>query len=108
MKRAQTKKEIQMALEAQIKAYLSCGGDIKQVNRGESGLSHDKPWINPFKSKSTEPIQTRTPLQDVVASIDARKSANKKTSTHRQRKVKKWIMDDFGEPLRWVWSDSVK
>jgi hypothetical protein len=108
MKPARTKKDIQADLERQVQAYLSHGGNIDQVERGQSGLNHEKPWINPFKSTESEKSPSRTPVPDVVAAIDARKNAKKKPPPKRRRPEKVWILDDFGEPVRWVWSDGSK
>lgn len=106
MKRNRTKKDIQAELDAEVAAFLSHGGEISVVERGQSGLPHDKPWINPFKSAENEKSQDRTPVPDVVAAIDARKQSRKKTTPKPRKKPEKvWIMDDFGEPVRWVWSD---
>lgn len=107
MKPPRSKRDIQSDLENQIAQYLQSGGDIKEVERGESGLDHAKPWINPFKSGDTPTgPEPRTPVPDVVAAIDARKQPQKDAQNHRKRPHKKWIYDDFGEPIRWVWSDS--
>jgi len=106
MKVVRTKKDIQADLEAQIQAYLTHGGNIKEVERGKSGLSHEKPWINPFKTGESEKAPSRTPIPDVVAAIDARKQAKKKPVHKRRKPEKVWILDDFGEPVRWVWSDN--
>ncbi|MDX1341682.1 hypothetical protein [Reinekea sp. G2M2-21] len=105
MKPVRTKKDLQADLQAQVEAFLSHGGNIRQVERGQSGLSHEKPWINPFKSGETEKAASRTPLPDVVAAIDARKQSKKKPTPKRRKPEKIWILDDFGEPVRWVWSD---
>lgn len=106
MKPPRTKKDIQAELEKEVEAYLNCGGNIQQVERGESGLDHNKPWINPFQSGESEKPATRTPVPDVVAAIDARKNAKKTKTTPKRRKPEKvWIYDDFGEPVRWVWAD---
>jgi hypothetical protein len=108
MKLLRTKKDIQEELDAEVAAFLSHGGEIDVVERGKSGLPHDKPWINPFKSTENEQSQTRTPVPDVVAAIDARKQSRKKPVPKRKKPEKVWILDDFGEPVRWVWSDGSK
>lgn len=105
MKRVRTKKDIQADLEAQVANFLHDGGEIDVVDRGQSGLPHDKPWINPFKSAESEKSQERTPVPEVLAAIDARKKSKRKPPTKRKKPEKVWILDDFGEPIRWVWSD---
>jgi hypothetical protein len=53
------------------------------------------------------PRQTRTYINDVISALDRRK--NKKpllnSSKPINRPKKKIIYDDFGEPIREVWSD---
>jgi hypothetical protein len=105
MKVVPTKRDIQADLAKQVEAFLNHGGNINQVERGKSGFDHEKPWINPFKSSESEKAPSRTPVTDVVAAIDARKQAKKKPVTRTRRAEKVWILDDFGEPVRWVWKD---
>jgi hypothetical protein len=52
--------------------------------------------------------QTRTLLSSEIEAIEKRKEERRHTKpvpvkTNR-RPTKKWIYDDFGEPLRWVWA----
>ena len=101
--RATSKKDIRSDLDAEVQAFLQQGGNISEVERGQSGLDHAKPWINPFKSSDSEKAQSRTPVPEVVAAIDQRKQAKSKKSTRTKRSEKRWIYDDFGEPLRWEW-----
>lgn len=105
MKPVRTKKDMQADLEQQVASYLSHGGAIDVVERGTSGLPHDKPWINPFKSGDSEKSQSRTPVPEVVAAIESRRHSRKKPEPQRRRSEKVWIYDDFGEPVRWVWKD---
>ena len=106
MKPVRSKKELHADLEKQVQAFLEHGGEIDVVERGKSGLPHEKPWINPFKSGDSEQAQTRTPIPEVVAAIEARKRAKKKPAPKIRKPEKQWILDDFGEPVRWVWKDS--
>lgn len=55
-------------------------------------------------------VQTRTLLSSEVDAIEKRKEERRlpkpipmPIKTNR-RPTKKWIYDDFGEPLRWVWA----
>lgn len=105
MKPVRSKKDIQADLEKEVAAYLNCGGDIHQIERGETGLDRNKPWINPFAQGESEKPATRTPVPDVVAAIDARKKPQKPKPAKRRKPEKVWIYDDFGEPVRWVWAD---
>ncbi|MEJ2044936.1 MAG: hypothetical protein P8X74_22670 [Reinekea sp.] len=92
-------------MEKQVKAFLDRGGSINEVERGKSGLPYEKPWINPFQSQEHEQAQTRTPVPEVVAAIEARKKSRKHPAVKRNKPEKKLIFDDFGEPVRWVWND---
>lgn len=101
--RATSKKDIRDDLDAEVQAFLQHGGNISEVERGKSGLDHAKPWINPFKSSDSEKAQSRTPVPEVLAAIDQRKQAKSKKSVRSKRPEKRWIYDDFGEPVRWEW-----
>lgn len=106
VKRPIDKKDIRRDLESQVDAFLREGGQIKPIERGETGLDRNKPWSNPFQSgQSHEPPKERTPVPEVVAAIESRKhKENRKVKNKGPRKV--WIYDDFGEPVRWVWKES--
>lgn len=105
MKPIRTKQDLQSELDEQVRAFIEEGGNINQVERGKSGFSADKPWINPFQKTDSEKPATRTPVPEVVAAIDARKGPKKPKPAKRSKPEKKWILDDFGEPVRWVWAD---
>ncbi len=105
MKPVRSKKQLHEDLEQQVQDFLAHGGNISQVERGKSGLPHEKPWINPFQSSENEQAKSRTPIPEVLAAIDARKKSKKKPLERRKKPEKKWILDDFGEPVRWVWND---
>lgn len=106
MKSRQTKQEIRQQIAQQVEDFLRTDGEIHQVKMGDSGLVDGK--YNQAHVGFGEPKQTRTPLDNVVAELEQRKRQKKapapKTSTSNRRK-KKVIYDDFGEPLRWVWDD---
>jgi hypothetical protein len=106
--RAPSKKDLRNDLDAEVEAFLQDGGNISEVERGKSGLDHAKPWINPFKSSESEKAQSRTPVPEVVAAIDLRKQSKTSKSARPKRAEKRWIYDDFGEPLRWEWVDNSK
>lgn len=105
MKPVRTKKDLQADLAQQVESFLTHGGEIDVVERGTSGLPHDKPWINPFKSGDHEQSASRTPVPEVLAAIDSRKHKRPKPAPKRRQPEKVWIYDDFGEPVRWVWRD---
>ncbi|MBX2858211.1 MAG: hypothetical protein KTR17_06080 [Cellvibrionaceae bacterium] len=104
MKPPKTKAQIRAEIDAQIKAYLSTGGEVNSIPRGTSGNTENS---NQFASSSSfEPKQERTPVNDVVKEIEERKK-NKTPSNTKKRATprRKLITDDFGEPIRWVWLD---
>ncbi len=103
MKRHPTKAEQRAELSAQIEAYLNQGGQIEQVQMGATGLIDGK-----YSNRSLgfeRPRQERTPVADLLSTIDARRRQQGPAPSSRQpkRSRKKVIYDDFGEPLRWVW-----
>lgn len=102
MKPVQTKAQARSELEQQIQHYLQEGGVVHDVPRGVSGHQDNRNLFGHLGENP--PRQERTPLDDVVKTLEARKhpqSAGKKHTRPR----KKLITDDFGEPLRWVWVD---
>ncbi|MDI3326013.1 hypothetical protein QKW35_16660 [Pontibacterium granulatum] len=106
MKRRQTKAEIRAELERQVQSFIDKGGEIQQVEMGESGLEDGK--YDPRRFGFESSVQSRTPLNGLLATIDSRRkspkpdASMKKVRTQPRQKV---IYDDFGEPLRKVWVD---
>lgn len=101
-----SKKSIRGDIQRKTEEFLSRGGEIKKHERGETGEPADKPRAKSV-FVSNQPRQTRTYINDVVSAIDSRKkkpakSASKPTAKRRRKKV---IYDDFGEPLREVWTE---
>ncbi|MEH6650548.1 MAG: hypothetical protein V7707_11035 [Motiliproteus sp.] len=105
MKPLPTKAQIRDEMEQQRRDFLASGGLIVNIAQGVSGRL-DGSSINPrpFIEHNRD---SRTPVSDVVASIEARKGSKSAAATSRLRKRphKKMLYDDFGEPLRWVWSE---
>lgn len=100
MKPMLTKAQVRSELEQQIQNYLQEGGEVHAIPRGQSGHMDNR---NVFgKQGENPPRQERTPLDEVVKNLDARKQPQANQNKHR-RPRKKLITDDFGEPLRWVW-----
>ena len=106
MKRRQSKAEIRAELEKQVQSFIDKGGEIQQVEMGESGLEDGK--YDPRRFGFESAVQSRTPLNGLLATIDSRRKnpkpdeAMKKSRKQPRQKV---IYDDFGEPLRKVWVD---
>lgn len=102
-----SKSDLRDDLNADVESFLRSGGEISAIAQGETALErHKGPLQAPLFN---EPRTSRTPVDDVVAALKARKEAKhtrpKTAATRRQRPKKKVIYDDFGEPLRTVWSD---
>lgn len=104
MIKRQTKAELRRQLQQETQAFLKKGGAVAEVETGATGLVNGSYRnagfiLNPQR-------QERTPLNGVLAQIDARKSSERtqraaaaQKSTRQRKKV---IYDDFGEPLRIV------
>lgn len=101
MIKRQTKAELRRQLQQETQAFLKKGGAVAEVETGATGLVNGSYRnagfiLNPQR-------QERTPLNGVLAQIDARKSSERTQRAAAQkttRQRKKVIYDDFGEPLR--------
>lgn len=89
-------------LNKEIERFLSKGGQVDNVEQGVSGRENPMKALVPvlFSEKSGE----RTDARNALQSMDSRKQQKSQTKHHKRPK-KKPIYDDFGELLRWVWSD---
>lgn len=102
-----SKATLRQELEQATRQFLRKGGEVQTVPTGTSAW---EPGTRPPPSRPifTEPRTERTPVTEVVATIEARREAMKSRrkpqpksrSGRRRRQV---IYDDFGEPLRHVW-----
>lgn len=108
-KKRLTKAELRSQLEAEVSRFLEKGGQIEKVEMGASGLIDGRYNMRQGTfTPSSSTTQTRTPVTNVLATIDARRKTNSKSSAciSRQKSPrKKVIYDDFGEPIRTVWID---
>lgn len=104
MKPIKTKAEIRAEIDAQIHQYLDGGGQVNKIPSGISGYAQEE---NIFaKSPDNHPKQSRTPLDDVVRALEARKKLKaSKSSKPSNKPTRLLIKDDFGEPIRWVWRE---
>ncbi|MCA6064620.1 hypothetical protein [Thalassolituus marinus] len=108
MKKRPTKRDLRDQLDQEVAAFLQQGGEVKTVERGTSALINGR-FIDhslPFE----KPREERTPVSDVLKTIDQRKSTKRqsaKSTTPKKssRPRKKIIYDDFGEPLRVIWEE---
>ncbi len=110
MKKALSKADIRADLEQAVDDFLRGGGQVENVPRGTSGIA-DRNAPPPYLETAlfVGPRVPRTPVPEVVAAIEARRRDKPPRHTpRRQRKPeprRKTLYDDFGEPLRRVWSD---
>ncbi len=105
-KQKANKADLRNDLDRDIETFLAGGGRIVNVQAGETALeSRAAPLRTPIFN---EPRTSRTPLDDVVATLDERRKTQLKRSPARARNPqpkKRVIYDDFGEALRTVWSE---
>ena len=106
MKKPPSKKDLRERLARQTAAFLSAGGSVKELEVGQSAYDRGEVPPSPPLFESRQPT-SRTPLTDVIATLDARREAKRtRTRVVRRRAPKKRrqvVYDDFGEPLRVVW-----
>ena len=102
MNKRPTKREIRQQMDNEVDQYLNKGGEVREFQRGESGLVNGK--LNDRSSGFEQRKQKRTPLIDELkAMIERKKPAGSAMPVKSSRPKKKIIYDDFGEPIREVW-----
>tara|TARA_R110002167_G_scaffold45323_6_gene136130 strand:+ start:2401 stop:2718 length:318 start_codon:yes stop_codon:yes gene_type:complete len=102
MTRRPDKAQIRDEIDRKVREFVINGGTISQVKQGATGLGI-KGLLNP-NGFVERPRDSRTPVSDVVASIEVRRNPKANSTVQRpKRPRKKMLFDDFGEPLRWVW-----
>ena len=103
MKPLKTKAQIRDEINDQINAFIGEGGAVNNIPRGISG--REPTSTPPLPISFDREHQTRTPVQNEVTAIEARRQARPlmKTAKRAPRPRKKMIYDDFGQPLRWQW-----
>lgn len=101
-----SKQSLRKELRRKTEEFLSRGGEIKQHNAGETGEPADRPRAR-SAFVTAQPRQTRTYVNEAVSALDNRKKPKKPEAIKKasKRPKKKIIYDDFGEPLREVWSE---
>jgi hypothetical protein len=102
MNKRTTKREIRQQMNNEVDQYLHKGGEVREFQRGESGLVNGK--IDDRSSGFEQGKQQRTPLLDELKAVDDRKKpASTPAPPKNNRPRKKIIYDDFGEPVREIW-----
>ncbi|MCL6416575.1 hypothetical protein MIB92_13025 [Aestuariirhabdus sp. Z084] len=110
MKHPPSKQEMRQQLQREMDAFLSGGGQVDEIPRGQSAIAPGE--IPPGMSRSipsSGPKSKRESLLHVTQAIDERrrlKAENKRRATplktnRSPRKVP--VYDDFGEVIRWEW-----
>ncbi len=103
MKPIKTKAQLRAELSLEVERYLAGGGSVDNIPTGVSGNTDN---TNLFTASAHfGPRQERTPVNDVIRELDSRKKFKPPTFKPVAGPRKKLITDDFGEPVRWVWSD---
>lgn len=106
-----SKTELRRELDRQVDSFLRDGGAVQNIPRGMSGRP---PGAGPLPATpfftgenfAGDTKEKRTYLVDVIAAIEARRKPQAARKTlPRRRPRKKFIYDDFGEPIRWVWEE---
>ena len=103
MKRVKSKAELRAELAQEMESYLSDGGAVENIPVGTSGNTAN---VNLFRvATNFEPKKERTLVTEVIKDLDSRKK-NKSVPIKKLRSPrKKLLTDDFGEPIRWIWSE---
>ncbi len=101
MNKRPTKREIHRQMQQEISQFLEQGGEVHEFERGESALVNGK--LDDRSSGFGQGKQPRTPLNDVLKTVDDRKKTPTPAIQKTRRPYKKIIYDDFGEPIREVW-----
>jgi hypothetical protein len=105
MKKQTTKKQVRNQLQQQMDEFLSKGGAVANIEAGISGREDPAAALSnhPF----AKPKEKRTPVLDSIESIEARRQTKPEPAikTKTTTPVRKPILDDFGEIVRWVWVD---
>jgi hypothetical protein len=100
------KHQVKQALANDVAQFLARGGNVERVRQGETALVNG--CFNQQRPAVAVPLQTRTLLSSEVEAIAKRKEERRQSKPTlvqaNRRPTKKWIYDDFGEPLRWVWA----
>lgn len=108
MKKPPSKTDLRARLARQTAAFLSSGGTVTELSRGESAYDKtDVPPAVPLFEARPANHATRTPLTEVIAALEARRAAKRSKTKVVRRKTpkrrKQVVYDDFGEPLRVTW-----
>jgi len=100
------KHQVKQELAQDVANFLASGGSVEHVEQGETALVNG--CFNQQRPAIATQVQTRTLLSSQIEAIEKRKEQRRQPKPEpiktNRRPTKKWIYDDFGEPLRWVWA----
>lgn len=106
MHKPPTKADLRRQLATAVQRFLETGGSIEQVPHGISGRSDNTPVKPSFFDGQKQP---RTYVTGVIAQIESRRTSQlrpqQKKAKQAVRPRLKVVYDDFGEPVRRVWTD---
>lgn len=110
LKKVESKADIRDALREETERFLRGGGKVTEVPQGHSGKDPGDPPVFLNRRLFIEPREPRTLVPEVVAAIEARRKEKFRAKPPRKGRLRKEprrkvIYDDFGEPLRRVWSE---
>jgi len=110
VKKLVSKADLRADLEEAMERYLNKGGEVEAVPQGISGTDPLSAPAYMTRRLFVEPRSERTLVPEVVAAIEARRQANlkrkpKPKSSRLPKQRRKTIYDDFGEPLRRIWTE---
>lgn len=104
-----SKTDIRDQLARETERFLKQGGQVEEIPQGISGKDPGDAPLFLNRRLFIEPKSSRTLVPEVVAAIEARRREKFKRKPTRKGKLasprRKTIYDDFGEPLRRVWTD---
>ena len=109
MKKPVSKADIRDELLQETERFLLLGGSVDEIAQGISGKNPGDPPLFLNRRLFVEPKSPRTPIPEVVAAIEARRLQKFRHKPPHKRRLpsprRKILYDDFGEPLRRIWSE---
>lgn len=104
MKISKSKRQIRQELDNQVHEFLRRGGEVTEIPSGISGNVENQHLFR--NAAHFSPRETRTPLHEVVKTLESRKRDQSRAQTDKKNEPepkRKLIVDDFGDPVRWTW-----
>jgi hypothetical protein len=109
VKKPVSKADIRDELLQETERFLLHGGSVNEIAQGISGKNPGDPPLFLNRRLFVEPKSPRTPIPEVVAAIEARRQQKYLHKPPLKRRLpsprRKILYDDFGEPLRRIWSE---